>query len=225
MAKRSTGNPPSKRWRAFNSVELVADDEGKRRLSESAAPAGIDELRRNVLKIGGLGAPSLATLGTLNNGAKAKGAPIPIGSMYPLTGAAAVDGTGYKRGIELAIDEINAYGGILGRPLEPYSVDTKTMSAAEVTAAATFLIDRHKVHAVINGYNIGPNDAEYEPIADAGIIYLSLRKNQTRRESLGVPVGSETVRRLNHAYRLESLRSRKGLLFVAALDQNAGFTI
>jgi hypothetical protein len=73
MAKRSTGNPPSKRWRAFNSVELVADDEGKRRLSESAAPAGIDELRRNVLKIGGLGAPSLATLGALNNGAKAKG--------------------------------------------------------------------------------------------------------------------------------------------------------
>jgi branched-chain amino acid transport system substrate-binding protein len=92
--------------------------------------------------------------------------------MYPLTGAAAVDGTGYKRGIELAIDEINAYGGILGRPLEPYSVDTKTMSAAEVTAAANFLIDRHKVHAIINGYNIGPNDAEYEPIADAGIIYM-----------------------------------------------------
>jgi hypothetical protein len=68
MAKRSTGNPPSKRWRAFNSVELVADDEGKRRLSESAAPAGIDDLRRNVLKIGGLGALSLATLGALNNG-------------------------------------------------------------------------------------------------------------------------------------------------------------
>jgi branched-chain amino acid transport system substrate-binding protein len=109
--------------------------------------------------------------------------------MYPLTGAAAVDGTGYKRGIELAIDEINAYGGILGRPLEPYSVDTKTMSAAEVTAAANFLIDRHKVHAVINGYNIKPNDAEYEPIADAGIIYLSLRKNQTRRESWECPSG------------------------------------
>jgi branched-chain amino acid transport system substrate-binding protein len=172
MAKRSSGNPPGKRWRAFNTAELVANDEGKKRLRESATPAGIDDLRRNVLKIGGLGALSLTTLGMLNNGAKAKGAPIPIGSMYPLTGAAAVDGTGYKRGIELAIDEINAYGGILGRPLEPYSVDTKTMSAAEVTAAANFLIDRHKVHAIINGYNIGPNDAEYEPIADAGIIYM-----------------------------------------------------
>ena len=172
MTNRGNRSPPRQGWRAFNTAELVANDEGKRHLSEKAAPAGIDDLRRNILKIGGLGAVSLATLGMLNNGAKAKGAPIPIGSMYPLTGAAAVDGTGYKRGVELAIDEINAYGGILGRPLEPYSVDTKTMSAAEVTAAANFLIDRHKVHAIINGYNIGPNDAEYEPIADAGIIYM-----------------------------------------------------
>jgi branched-chain amino acid transport system substrate-binding protein len=46
------------------------------------------------------------------------------------------------------------------------------MSAAEVTAAANYLIDKHNVHAIINGYNIGPNDAEYEPIADAGIIYM-----------------------------------------------------
>ena len=75
MVKRSIGNPPSKRWRAFNTAELVANDEGERRLSESAAQAGIDDLRRNVLKIGGLGALSVATLGMLNNGAKAKGAP------------------------------------------------------------------------------------------------------------------------------------------------------
>src|SRR4029079_13327417 len=101
--------PSQRDWRAFNTAELVADDAGKRRLSEATKPAGIDDLRRNVLKIGGVGALSLAPLGRLNKGATAKGAPIPIGSMYPLTGAAAVDGTGYKRGVELAIDEINAY--------------------------------------------------------------------------------------------------------------------
>ena len=46
MVKRSTGNPLSKRWRALNTAELVANDEGERRLSESAAQAGIDDLPR-----------------------------------------------------------------------------------------------------------------------------------------------------------------------------------
>ena len=71
------------------------------------------------------------------------------------------------------MEEINDYGGILGRPLEPHFRRYQEHEfAAEVVAAANFLIDRHEVHAIINGYNIGPNDAEYEPIADAGIIYM-----------------------------------------------------
>jgi hypothetical protein len=36
MAKRGNGNPPNKRWRAYNTAELVANGEGKRRLRESA---------------------------------------------------------------------------------------------------------------------------------------------------------------------------------------------
>ena len=157
--------------RAFNTAELVADHEGRARLAE-ARPETMEQSRRNLLKLGGAGALSIGALATMNNGAKAAGDPIPIGSMYPLTGAASTEGQGYKRGVELAIEEINAYGGILGRPLIPHFVDTKNMSASEVVAAANYLIDRHQVHAIINGYNIGPNDAEYEPIADAGIIYM-----------------------------------------------------
>ena len=45
-------------------------------------------------------------------------------------------------------------------------------TAEEVTAAARWLIDRHHVHAIINGYNIGPQNSEYEAIADAGILYV-----------------------------------------------------
>jgi branched-chain amino acid transport system substrate-binding protein len=168
---RKTG-PKPKTSRVYNTAELVADGEGKARLAEAANPEMMVETRRNLLKFGGAGMLSMGALGAMNKGAKAAGEPIPIGSMYPLTGAASTDGQGYKRGVELAIDEINAYGGILGRPLVPYFVDTKTMSASEVVAAANYLIDRHKVHAIVNGYNIGPNDAEYEPIADAGIIYM-----------------------------------------------------
>ncbi len=108
----------------------------------------------------------------INNGARAAGLPIPIGAMLPLTGAVAADGIGGKQGLELAIEELNSMGGILGRPLEAHIVDTKNMSAEDCVSAANRLIDHDGVHAIICCYNIGPNNAEYEPIADAGIIYL-----------------------------------------------------
>lgn len=163
------GDP--KNWKAHKTAELAANKEtaGKNDMAE-------DGTRRSFMKTLGLGggALGLSSLGLLNQDAHAAGdkQPIPIGSMCPLTGPAASDGQGYKRGVALAIEEINDLGGILGRPLEHHVVDTKNMSASEVVAAANFLIDRHECHAIVNGYNIGPNDAEYEPIADAGIMYL-----------------------------------------------------
>jgi branched-chain amino acid transport system substrate-binding protein len=97
---------------------------------------------------------------------------IPIGSMVPLTGPSAVDGTEFRKGITLAVEDINAAGGILGRRVRPIFVDSGRQSAEEVVAAAARLIEEHGVHAIINGYNIGPQNSEYEVIADAGIIYM-----------------------------------------------------
>jgi branched-chain amino acid transport system substrate-binding protein len=99
-------------------------------------------------------------------------APIVIGSLVPLTGSSASDGREFSNGLTLAIDEVNARGGILGRPLVPVFIDTGAQSAAEVVRGARKLIAQHGVNAIINGYNIGAQNAEYEPIADAGIIYI-----------------------------------------------------
>jgi branched-chain amino acid transport system substrate-binding protein len=99
-------------------------------------------------------------------------AKVPIGSMVPLSGPSAADGREFRNGFILAMEEINARGGILGRQIEPVFVDTGRQSAEEVVRAARTLIQDHKVHAIINGYNIGPQNSEYEPIADAGIIYI-----------------------------------------------------
>jgi len=97
---------------------------------------------------------------------------IPIGSLVPLTGPSAVDGREFRNGVLLACEEINAKGGVLGQELHPHFEDTGRQTPEEVVAAANRLIEHKHVHAIINGYNIGPQNAEYEPIADAGIIYI-----------------------------------------------------
>jgi branched-chain amino acid transport system substrate-binding protein len=98
---------------------------------------------------------------------------IPIGSLVPLTGPSAVDGAEFRKGIVLACEDINARGGILDKPIKPIFMDTGRQSAEEVVSAAARLIEDHRVHAIINGYNIGPQNSEYEPIADAGVLYIN----------------------------------------------------
>src|SRR5215813_6381205 len=117
-------------------------------------------------------AGSAAMLAAVNDGAKAAGDPIPVGQAAPLTDFAAADGVEFKNGLTLACEEINALGGVLGRPLEPYFEDTKQMGDDVNVQAVQRLIDRHNVHAILNGYNVGSGTAIQEPIADAGIIYV-----------------------------------------------------
>ena len=103
-----------KSHKAYNTASLVADTEGKAKLSEINDGVSDDDkgiTRRKLLQLGGGAGLGLGALAALNQGistaSAASGKPIPIGSMYPLTGWAAADGAGYKRGIELACEEIN----------------------------------------------------------------------------------------------------------------------
>jgi branched-chain amino acid transport system substrate-binding protein len=52
--------------------------------------------------------------------------PIKIGGLYELSGAGATSGTNFKNGVELAVKEINASGGILGRKIETTIADTQS---------------------------------------------------------------------------------------------------
>jgi urea transport system substrate-binding protein len=52
--------------------------------------------------------------------------PVKIGVISPLTGAWTVYGRAHASGFELAVDEINAKGGILGRPVQLVLADSKT---------------------------------------------------------------------------------------------------
>ncbi|MDE2395495.1 MAG: ABC transporter substrate-binding protein [Burkholderiales bacterium] len=145
--------------------------------SPSKAPALICGSRRKFLIQGQVVSAAALTglpamLLALNREARAKGAPIPVGQAGPTTDFAAPDGIEFKNGLTLACEEINALGGILGRPLEPYFQDTAQMGDATNVQAVQRLIDRNGVHAVINGYNIGSGAAIQDVIADNEIIYV-----------------------------------------------------
>lgn len=121
----------------------------------------------------GAGAAGGALLADMSNAAQAQDAtPIPVGAALPMSGFAAADGIEFKNGLELAAAEINAAGGILGRPIELHIEDTKEMGADLVSQAMQRLIDRYNTPVVINGYNLGTNMAEMDVAADNDIIMI-----------------------------------------------------
>ena len=51
---------------------------------------------------------------------------IKIANIVELSGAGATSGTNFKNGVELAVKEINAAGGILGKKIETNTADTQS---------------------------------------------------------------------------------------------------
>lgn len=78
-----------------------------------------------------------------------KGA-LKIGFISPLTGDAASIGTVNKAAVELAVDEVNAAGGINGKNLEVIYEDGQC-NAKAATNAASKLIDVDKVPVILGG--------------------------------------------------------------------------
>ncbi|NOJ39744.1 ABC transporter substrate-binding protein [Bradyrhizobium australiense] len=60
------------------------------------------------------------------SGAFAQGAPIKLADVAELSGGGATVGNNWKNGIDLAIEEINAKGGLLGRKLEVTHADSQS---------------------------------------------------------------------------------------------------
>ena len=91
-------------------------------------------------------------LGLLSSGANAQES-VRIGIAAPLSGAAATYGQDVKRGAELAVEEINGAGGILGgRKIELVFEDEKGSPQGGV-AAVQKLISMGRVKAITGGTN------------------------------------------------------------------------
>ena len=91
--------------------------------------------------------------------------PIRVGHFASLTGKEASFGVAGRKGIELAVAELNAAGGVLGRPVE-YLVEDIQSKAGESATAVKKLVARDKVVAVL-GANASSNSLEAAPICQA----------------------------------------------------------
>jgi branched-chain amino acid transport system substrate-binding protein len=102
--------------------------------------------------------------------------PIPIAGIAELSGAGATAGTNFNNGVKLAIKEINAAGGLFGRPLAYAVADTQTQPGVAKALAAKAADE--KVPLVI-----GP--------VYSGSIMVSM--SETRRAEIPNVIGGEAA--------------------------------
>jgi branched-chain amino acid transport system substrate-binding protein len=101
-----------------------------------------DRYRRTLLAVCGvLGALTLSLPALAAPGVAAKGEPVLFGVSGPLTGQNAQYGAQWKAGFDLALEDINANGGVLGRPFAYQFEDSQSDPRQSVAIAQKFVND------------------------------------------------------------------------------------
>ncbi|MBI2735098.1 MAG: ABC transporter substrate-binding protein [Rhodospirillales bacterium] len=98
--------------------------------------------------------------------------PIKIGVLYPLTGGGAVYGAPALVGHQMAIEELNAKGGILGRKVESLERDDK-LNPATASSTMKELITKDKVDIVLGGLSSAVGLAMSEQSKQEKVVYIS----------------------------------------------------
>ena len=113
--------------------------------------------------------------------------PIRVGIISPLTGAWTVYGKAHISGFELAVDEINAAGGVLGRQVELVIGDSKTEPRI-VVEQANRLIRRERVDFLAGTFSSAERNAA-GPVVKAGnkvLLYPTFYEGQEKEYYPGV---------------------------------------
>lgn len=114
----------------------------------------------------------LVAVGALGVTTAAAQEPIRIGAMYPLTGGGAVYGVPAMAGHQLAIEEINAKGGVMGRKLVSIERDDK-MNPAAASSTMKELITKDKAHIVVGGLSSAVGLSMSEVAKQEKIVYIA----------------------------------------------------
>lgn len=107
----------------------------------------------------------LSMLAGCSGGDVSNGDPIKIGTIDPMTGGAASYGQDKQNGMALAVKEINAAGGLLGRQVEMVSEDSASQ-AAQAATVATKLITQDNVVAIAGAQTSSETMAMLDVLAE-----------------------------------------------------------
>lgn len=98
---------------------------------------------------------------------------IRIGTILSVTGPAGYLGDKMRQGAELAVEEINASGGINGKKIEWFFYDSAFDSAKAVSQTRRLIYD-DKVHAIVGGGSASGLALAMAPITEeAGIVFMA----------------------------------------------------
>ncbi|COI36114.1 ABC transporter substrate binding lipoprotein-branched chain amino acid transport [Streptococcus pneumoniae] len=97
---------------------------------------------------------------------------IKIGFNFEESGSLAAYGTAEQKGAQLAVDEINAAGGIDGKQIEVVDKDNKS-ETAEAASVTTNLVTQSKVSAVVGPATSGATAAAVANATKAGVPLIS----------------------------------------------------
>jgi branched-chain amino acid transport system substrate-binding protein len=106
---------------------------------------------------------------TVATAAPAAGEPIYLGVSGPLTGQNARYGEQWKKGFDLALEEINGAGGIDGRPLEYIFEDSQSDPKQSVLVAQKFVADE-RIIVELGDFSSGASMAASQIYQRAGLV-------------------------------------------------------
>jgi len=98
--------------------------------------------------------------------------PVKIGLDNPLTGTYAAVGGNELHGCELAVEQINAKGGILGRPVKLLVEDSTSGDAGTAVQKARKLIERDKVNFLLGNVNSALALAMADVSNEKGVLHI-----------------------------------------------------
>src|SRR5271154_2101732 len=96
---------------------------------------------------------------------------VKIGLDNPLTGTYAAVGKNELIGCQLAVEQINAKGGILGRQVELLSEDSTSGDAGTAVQKAHKMIERDKVSFLLGNVNSALAGAMAQVASEKGILH------------------------------------------------------
>lgn len=109
---------------------------------------------------------------------------VSLGAVLPLTGASASVGDDQRRGIELAVEQVNAHNGVLGQKLQVIIEDSGG-TAATALSSARKLVSVNKVPVVLGEFSSGITIPIGEYVVQQGDVHINIGSSSPAIRKIG----------------------------------------